>query len=169
MSFRREILSLGTQPGANIRELCRRVQGSAKTFYKWLKRAKTEGNAFLINRSRRPHHSPRRTEAAIENGIVTVRAAHPSWGARKIRRVLSNRGEKVPSASTVHRVLQRHGEINPKESKKHQAWQRFEHEAPNQLWQMDFKGWFRTTDQQICHPLTVLDDHSRYVVCLHVC
>jgi transposase InsO family protein len=169
MSFRKEILHLGAQPGTNIRELCRRFQVSAKTFYKWLKRSKTDGDAGLKNRSRRPRRSPRRTKAVIENGIVTVRVAHPSWGARKIRRVLSNRGEKVPTPSTVHRILQRHGKIDPRESKKHQAWQRFEHEAPNQLWQMDFKGWFRTTDQRICHPLTVLDDHSRYVVCLQAC
>ena len=169
MSFRKEIVSLGAQPGANVRELCRRFQVSAKTFYKWLKRSKTEGEAGLKNRSRRPRRSPQRTKPTIENGIITVRVAHPSWGARKIRRVLSNRGEKVPSPSTVHRILQRHGKIDPTESQKHQAWQRFEHEAPNQLWQMDFKGWFRMTDQRACHPLTVLDDHSRYVVCLRAC
>ena len=169
MSFREEILSLGRQPGANIRELCRRFQVSAKTFYKWLKRMKAEGNAGLSNRSRRPHRSPKRTEAVIENGVVTVRTAHPSWGARKIRRVLSNHGQVVPSPSTVHRILQRHGKIDPAESKKHQVWHRFEHEAPNQLWQMDFKGHFRTMDRQHCHPLTVLDDHSRYVVCLQAC
>jgi len=123
-----------------------------------------------MNQSRRPHQSPTRTEAAVENKILAVRAEHPSWGARKIRRVLVNRHElKIPTPSTVHRILQRNGKIDPVESKKHQAWQRFEHEAANQLWQMDFKGWFRTTDQQPCNPLTVLDDHSRYVVCLQAC
>jgi transposase InsO family protein len=169
MSFRKEILTLGAQPGTNIRELCRRFQVSAKTFYKWLKRSKADGDGGLRNRSRRPHRSPRRTKAVLENGIVTVRVAHPGWGARKIHRIMSNRGEKVPSPSTVHRILQRRGKIDPAESNKHQAWQRFEHEAPNELWQMDFKGWFRTTDQRVCHPLTVLDDHSRYVVCLQGC
>jgi transposase InsO family protein len=169
MSFRKEILNLGTQPGANIRELCRRFQVSAKTFYKWLKRSKSDGEAGLKNRSRRPHQSPQRTAARLENGILEVRHLHPSWGARKIRRVLVDRGEEVPVPSTVHRILQRHGQIDGAESKKHQAWQRFEHEAPNQLWQMDFKGWFKTTDQRQCHPLTILDDHSRYVVCLQAC
>jgi transposase InsO family protein len=141
---------------------------SAKTFYKWLKRSKTETG--LMNRSRRPHRSPTRTETATEEKIITVRGVHPSWGARKIRRVLVNRGEgEFPTPSTIHRILQRHGKIDPAESKKHQAWQRFEHDAPNQLWQMDFKGWFRTTDQRRCNPLTILDDHSRYVVCLQAC
>jgi transposase InsO family protein len=170
MSFRQEILSLASQPGANVREICRRFQVSAKTFYKWLKRSKTEGETGLMNRSRRPHQSATRTEPAVEEKVLGVRAAHPSWGARKIRRVLANRGEsEIPTNSTIHRILQRNGKIDPVEAEKHQAWQRFEHEAPNQLWQMDFKGWFATADQRQCHPLTVLDDHSRYVVCLQAC
>lgn len=170
MSFRQEILSFAAEPGANIREICRRFQVSAKTFYKWLKRSKAEGEAGLKNRSRRPHQSPSRTGTSVEDKILTVRVEHPSWGARKIRRVLVNRGEvELPTNSTIHRILQRNGKVDPAESEKHQAWQRFEHEAPNQLWQMDFKGWFRTTDRRRCNPLTVLDDHSRYVVCLQAC
>src|SRR5262245_29591910 len=170
MSFREEILSLGSQPGTNIRELCRRFQVSAKTFYKWQKRSKAEGQKGLKNRSRRPHRSPARTETDVESRILSVRSAHPSWGARKIRRVLINRGEEeLPTNSTVHRILKRNGIIDPVESKKHQAWQRFEHDTANQLWQMDFKGWFATMDQRRCNPLTILDDHSRYVVCLQAC
>jgi transposase InsO family protein len=170
MSFRQEILSLALQPGANVREICRRFQVSAKTFYKWLRRSRDGGEMSLMNRSRRPHHSPARTGTAVEEKVLTVRAAHPSWGARKIRRILVNRGElEVPTNSTIHRILQRNGKVDPAESEKHHAWQRFEHEAPNQLWQMDFKGWFATADQRRCNPLTVLDDHSRYVVCLQAC
>lgn len=170
MSFREEILNLGIQPGTNVRELCRRFQISPKTFYKWRKRAKAEGETGLINRSRRPHESPMRTKPAVEDQILTARDQYPSWGARKIRRVLVNRGEsEIPTNSTVHRILKRNGKIDANESQKHQAWQRFEHEAPNQLWQMDFKGWFSTGDAQRCNPLTVLDDHSRYVVCLQAC
>ncbi len=170
MSFREEILRLGAQQGVNIRELCKRFKLSAKTFYKWLKRSRTGSETALMNRSRRPHHSPRRTTTEVEGKILGVRGEYPSWGARKIHQILVNRGERqLPAISTVHRILQRNGKIDPAESEKHQAWQRFEHEAPNQLWQMDFKGWFRTDDQQRCNPLTVLDDHSRYVVCLQAC
>lgn len=170
MSFREEILRLGLMPGSNIRELCSRFQISAKTFYKWRKRAQDGGARVLANRSRRPHQSPRKSEARIEHKILEVRDEHPSWGARKIRRILVNQKEvTVPAHSTVHRILQRNGKIDATESKKHQAWLRFEHEAPNQLWQMDFKGWFATNDEQRCNPLTVLDDHSRYVVCLQAC
>ena len=170
VSFRKEILRLGSQPGANIRELCRRFNVSEKTFYKWRSRWKTEGDNGLDNRSRRPHHSPRRTAAVVERRILELRQQQPAWGARKIRRRLTVLGYgDLPVASSVHRILKRHGKIDAAESKRHQAFQRFEHEAPNQLWQMDFKGWFRTGDGSHCHPLTVLDDHSRYVVCLQSC
>lgn len=168
VGFREEILMLGNQSEVNIRELCRRFQVSPKTFYKWRKRF-ADGEEGLANRSRRPHESPTRTEAVVEGKILAVRAAHRSWGARKIRRVLLDKGEpNIPADSTVHRILERNGQIDSN-SEKHQSWQRFEHEAPNQLWQMDFKGWFRTNDQRRCNPLTVLDDHSRYVVCLQAC
>jgi transposase InsO family protein len=67
----------------------------------------------------------------------------------------------------VHAILQRHGLIDPLESAKRQAFVRFEHAQPNDLWQMDFKGHFAMSSGARCHPLTVLDDHSRYSLCLH--
>jgi transposase InsO family protein len=74
----------------------------------------------------------------------------------------------VPAASTITGILRRHGLIDPEESAKHKAWQRFEAEAPNDLWQMDFKGHFEAAAGR-CHPLTVLDDHSRYALGLEAC
>jgi transposase-like protein len=170
VGFRKEIIDLAKQSGVNVRELCRRFKVSAKTVYKWIRRYRDEGEVGLENRSRRPHRSPGRMAAAMESKILSLRQQNRGWGARKIGhrlQVLGNRNVPVPSA--IHRVLQRNGAIDEAESSKHQAWHRFEHEAPNQLWQMDFKGWFRTTDGTPCHPLTVLDDHSRYVVCLEAC
>jgi transposase InsO family protein len=74
----------------------------------------------------------------------------------------------VPAASTITAILHRHGRIDPEESVKHKAWRRFEARAPNDLWQMDFKGHFAAGDGR-CHPLTVLDDHSRYALGLEAC
>ena len=170
VGFRKEIVTLASQPGANIRELCRRFKVSAKTMYKWIGRYRAEGEAGLQNRSRRPHRSPGRMGRVLERKILSMRKKNRGWGARKIGNRLEVLGTaNVPVPSAIHRVLQRNGAIDPAESRKHQAWKRFEHEAPNQLWQMDFKGWFRTNDGMPCHPLTVLDDHSRYVVCLEAC
>jgi transposase InsO family protein len=98
-----------------------------------------------------------------------VRAEQSAWGAVKIRRVLQDEGIAVKAASTVHAILVRHGQIDAEESAKHTAWHRFEHPVPNDLWQMDFKGHFAIRSEQRCHPLTVLDDHSRFVVCLKAC
>src|SRR5215467_14174037 len=147
MGFREEVVKLGMQPGSKVSEVCRRFQISRKTFYKWQKRYQREGAGGLSNQSRRPKKSPKRMEPKVEERILHVRGTYPSWGARKIRQILVRQADvKVPASSTIHRVLQRNGKVDPQESEKHQAWQRFEHENANDLWQMDFKGWFKTGD-----------------------
>jgi transposase InsO family protein len=156
---REEFVRLARQEDANISELCRRFGISRKTGYKWLARDDLE------DRSRRPRGSPSRTPADVEAKVLGVRAKHPAWGSRKIAHVLA-RDEGVEMApSTVNSLLRRHGLIRPEASRAATAWQRFEHEAPNSLWQIDFKGHF-ATDTARCHPLTVLDDHSRFNVVL---
>ncbi|MCH7480666.1 MAG: transposase family protein [Chloroflexi bacterium] len=98
-----------------------------------------------------------------------MRNKHPAWGGRKIHTRLKNLGQNdVPSPSTITAILHRYGCIDPEEGKKHTPFQRFEMERPNQLWQMDFKGYFRIAGQQ-CHPLTILDDHSRFLLGLKAC
>lgn len=170
MSFRKEIVMLAREPNANIREIGRRFKISTKTIYKWLGRFSKDGDEGLQDRSRRPHKSPRRSGQDIESGVLKVRENHPAWGARKIGARLKAAGAiEVPADSTIHEILRRHGMVDPLESAKHKPWKRFEHAAPNQLWQMDFKGWFIVGADTKCHPLTILDDHSRYVVCLEAC
>ena len=94
--------------------------------------------------------------------------AHPAWGARKIVRCLERDGIAAPTASTVHAVLCRHGRIVDTSGLKGPAM-RFEKPRPNQLWQMDFKGRVKLANDAWVHPLTVLDDHSRYALCLQAC
>ena len=167
--LRQEFVMLATAEGANVRALCRRYTISPKTGYKWLARYRRQGRTALTDRSRRPHRSPTRTAPALERAVLAVRAAHPVWGGRKIRAVLLARGHPtLPSPSTMTAILQRHGQIAPEAAPQHTAWQRFEHDAPNRLWQMDFKGHFALL-QGRCHPLTVLDDHSRFAVGLQAC
>jgi transposase InsO family protein len=157
---REEFVRLASQADANVSELCRRFGISRKTGYKWLSRDE------LSDRSRRPHSSPARTSLALEAKVLAIRSEHPAWGGRKIAHVLA-RDEGVHMApSTANTVLRRHGLISPGASQAATAWHRFEHEAPNSLWQIDFKGHF-ATDTVRCHPLTVLDDHSRFNVVLH--
>jgi transposase InsO family protein len=169
MAERGEFVLLFEQAGANRRELCRRFGISPTTGYGLVERYRQEAEAGLADRSRRPHRSPARTSDEMEALILSVRDAHPVWGGRKIRRrLLDLHHEGVPSASTVTAVLHRHQRIDAAASAARQWPQRFEHVAPNALWQMDFKGHF-AIGQGRCHPLTVLDDHSRYALCLQAC
>jgi transposase InsO family protein len=170
MSERKGFIEQAKAEGANISALCREFGISRKTGYKWLKRERTEGVAGLDDRSRRPKNSPEVTEPIMEEHVLAVREEHQRWGGRKIRRVLQNAGnEDIPSASTITAILRRRERINPLESQKHTAFQRFEKEQPNELWQMDFKGYFALAQGGYCHPLTVLDDHSRFLVGLKAC
>jgi transposase InsO family protein len=169
MSLKQEFVLLAIREGANVRELCRRFEISARTGYKWLDRYEGIGAEGLVERSRRPHRSPAQTPQPVEAAVLTVREAHPVWGGRKIRARLLHLGhQQVPSPSTITAILHRHGLIDPAESAKRPHWQRFEHPEPNALWQMDFKGHF-AMDRGRCHPLTVLDDHSRFAVGLESC
>jgi len=167
MSEREEFVRLALQEGANMSELCRRFNISRPTGYKMLARYEAQGRAGLADRSRRPQHTPTRVDAHSEELIVQMRQAHRAWGARTIRaRLLAQGHRQLPERSTVHAVLLRRGLIDPEQSAQHRAFKRFEHDRPNALWQMDFKGHFPLLSQQRCHPLTVLDDHSRFNVCL---
>lgn len=170
MEQRREFVMLFEQDGANRRALCERFGISPETGYALARRYRQEGAAGLADRSRRPKRSPERTPAAMEGLILWVRDAHPSWGGRKIRRRLQDLGHAgVPSASTVTEVLRRYRRLDAAASAVREARQRFERAAPNELWQMDFKGHFLLGRGGRCHPLTVLDDHSRYALGLRAC
>jgi transposase InsO family protein len=164
MDQRREFVRLALVEGANRRELCRRFGISAGTGYKWLQRSDA-GEVGLADRSRRPLTSPKRSAANVEAAVLAIRDAHPAWGARKITACLVGEKIKVPASSTVHAILVRHGRIGPLPGGP-RATLRFEKEAPNLLWQMDFKGWVAMGNGQRLHPLTVVDDHSRFALCL---
>jgi transposase InsO family protein len=167
MELRMEFVTLARQPGANVSALCRGFGISRKTGYKWLSRAVLGGPA-LSDASRRPRHSPRQTPAAMERSVLAVRSAHPCWGGRKIARRLIDLGHLgVPAPSTVTAILRRHG-IALGAGGMAQPFRRFERAGPNELWQMDFKGHVALARGR-CHPLTVLDDCSRFSLCLAAC
>ena len=167
MDRRREFVRLAMQETINRRELCKRFGISPDTGYRWLARH-LAGDTELADRSRRPHSSPWRCTLVIEARVLALRDAHPAWGARKIAWCLEREGTRPPAVSTVHEILHRHGRVKPPVGGA-VADQRFEKEAPNLLWQMDFKGWVRLADEAQCHPLTIVDDHSRFAVCLAAC
>lgn len=169
---RREFVELAMMPDANISALCRRFGISRRCGYKWLGRYRSGDQAALADRSRRPRRSPNRIGVKMRQAVVRLREKHPAWGGRKLRKILENQGHPtggLPAVSTISRILFRQGLIPSEKSRKHRAFIRFEHAEPNDLWQMDFKGHFSLSKGGRCHPLSVIDDHSRYCLCMRAC
>ena len=168
VSQREEFCRLALTSGIGVRGLCRRFGIGPTTAYKWLARYRASGLEGLADRSRRPRVSPSRTPAELEARVVELRQAHPVWGGRKLRRLLEREGLTPPAGSTITEILRRHGLLDGPGAGEARAFVRFEHPEPNDLWQMDFKGHF-ALGRGRCHPLTLLDDHSRYALEIGAC
>lgn len=150
----------GTEP---LSALCREFGISRSTGYVWRRRYEQSRTLTdLGERSRRPHHSPRRTGSGQEQRVVELRE-QTGWGAKKLR-VLLKEEEILLPVRTIHRILERHDLVS--DQVHGPAPGRFQRSAPNELWQMDSKGKYPLLDGE-CHPLSILDDHSRYLVGLH--
>jgi transposase InsO family protein len=145
-----------------FRALCQEFEVSRPTGYVWWRRYREQGLAGIAERSRRPRLSPGQTDGAREQRVVELRQRYPDWGARKLQVLLRQAGVSLP-ASTIHRILLRRGLVRIYD-RHPPALQRFERAAPNELWQMDFKG--STGWDTAVGPLSVLDDHSRYLIAL---
>jgi len=134
MSLRQEFVRLSERKAVSFTELCQRYGISRKTGYKWLGRYRKDGREGLADQSRRPKKSPGQLSEAKEQALVSLRASYPNWGARKIRRLLNNQGEKtLPASSTITAVFHRHGLIDAGSKAAKPNWQRFEREVPNSL------------------------------------
>jgi transposase InsO family protein len=151
-------------------ELCARYGVSRRVGYKWLARYQADGRRGLADRSHVPHHCPHKIESAMAERLITERVAHPHWGARKLLAVLARRHPRVtrwPAASTVADLLARRGLVHKRRARRHALHPgvvRPVTAAPNDLWTADFKGQFRTGDGKYCFPLTLADQHTRYLL-----
>jgi transposase InsO family protein len=152
-----------------ITELCKRYNISRTTGYKWIDRYIHSGPDALLNRSRKPHHSPTKTPDEIENEILNLRSKHPSWGAKKLlwRMEKDHPDWTLPANSTTSLILKRNGCVK----KRRRSMKRFHPGRPmcpimesNDTWTADFKGQFKTRDGIYCYPLTIADQYSRYLL-----
>jgi len=153
----------------SMTELCDQYNLSRKTGYKWVDRFEAEGRAGLVDRSRRPHHSPRATERAIVEQLCEARRRHPTWSARKLIAVLRRHDPDGawPSRSTGCDLLKRHGLVRARRRRDRSrapAAPFLPITRPNEVWTTDFKGEFRTGDGVYCYPLTLRDGFSRAVL-----
>jgi transposase InsO family protein len=153
-------------------ELCDRYGISRKTGYKWLHRHDQEGKRGLNDRSHAPHHCPHRISGDLANLICDARQNHPDWGPGKLLDWLIPRHPEIPqdswpAVSTVADLLARNGLVKkrPRRRKhRHPGVVPPSTNAPNDLWTADFKGQFQTRDGIWCFPLTISDQHSRYLI-----
>lgn len=153
------------QRRASIAALCRAFGISRQTGHKWLRREAAAGTlAALGDRSRRPQHSPTRTDPATTARVLAARDYY-GWGGAKLAPVLAAAGVTV-MPRTIDRIIQREGRTRPDVAAT-AAPTRFERGAPNDLWQMDAKGAYPLTPTGCCHPLSIVDDHSRFAVGLY--
>ena len=172
---RQQLVELVLARRQTLQTLCRRFGVSRKTAYKWLARFRHRGVTGLRDQPRRPHRSPQQLAAHWRKAILDWRRRRPHWGAKKIRQRLRQtfRRRRLPCVRSIQRCLQRAGRVRPR---RHRARKGpflpvpgLTHpRRPNQVWTVDFKGWFRTADGQRQEPLTVRDLFSRYGLCLRL-
>lgn len=170
MFLRKEFVLLAQQQAMPFTKLCERFGIKPKTGYKWLHRWEQSGEEGLQDLPRRPHSSPKKTLADAEDIVLSVKKEHPAWGGRKLRHLIVNENllSHAPAPSTITAIIRRNGVSCDTLDQGRGPWQRFEYEAPNDLWQMDFKGKVDTVGG-CCYPLTVLDDHSRFSIMVKAC
>lgn len=171
ISVRERFVLEALQKRGSFTELCRRFNVARCTGYKWLHRFGCEGRIGLRDRSRRPHHSSGQLALRWRQAIRVLRRRHSSWGPRKLRARLRHLHPRVhlPADRTIGRWLRRMGLTRPE--RRHQRHgpplavpKRKVARMPNDIWTIDFKGWFRTGDGCRVEPLTVRDLKSRFIL-----
>jgi putative transposase len=174
MDQRLEFVMRALHETAAFAELCQEYGISRKTGYKWKERFLQGGIPALQDESRRPQHSPEALPEATVCALVRLKQAHPAWGARKVQALYQrlHGKEQSPSESSVKRILEHAGLVAHRRPRRPsqeagRVQSRLAAAAPNQLWTVDFKGWWHSSDHQRCEPLTVRDAFSRYLLCVY--
>jgi len=160
--------------GEPVAALCREFGISRTTGHKWVRRFKERGYDGLEEESRRPRSTPLATAEDVVMAVLELRRAHPSWGPEKLVVLLRRRfGETAPSKRTVARILKRAQLVRkrrrPRPLSIVERAPQVQAEAPNEVWTVDFKGWWRARNQERCEPLTVRDAFSRFVLAVTLC
>lgn len=154
----------------DVTTLCARFGVSRKTGYKWIARYAAEGPRGLHDRSHVPHTCPHRIDDTTAALLLATRRRHPDWGPVKLVQYLAPRHPERapwPAVSTVADLLSRHGLVPRRRRRRavtHPGSVPIRTTAPNDLWTADFKGQFRTRDGVYCYPLTIADQHTRYLL-----
>lgn len=169
IEFAQEALHTG-----NFTELCKKYEISRPTGYKWIERYKSSGAEAMVNQSKRPKSSPNQLAEDVVCKLIKLKHAHPNWGPKKIHWLYAKKVKttEIPSLSSVRRVLKKAGLCKPKRRRKVTTGERIhtgvKAGSPNQVWTVDFKGWWKGKDGTKVEPLTVRDEYSRKILDVRV-
>ena len=167
MDERIRLIALWNEGKMSVSELGRAFGISRKTVYKWVARYAEHGAAGLEDRTTVAHHHPHATAEALVSALVELRKERPTWGPKKLRARLAELGTSPPAASTIGELLKKHGLIRPRRRRVYpprMPSQLAQTTQPNDTWCVDFKGHFALGDKSRCHPLTITDQVSRYLL-----
>jgi transposase InsO family protein len=150
-------------------ELCTEYGISTKTGYKWKERFFQEGIEGLKEKPRKPHRSPTHLPEEVICELIRIKKTKRNWGTKKIREVYVNNHphERIPARSTVERILKKAGFVESRRRRRKVLSERIRDrivpEKPNELWTVNFKGWWYTREREKCEPLTVRDEFAKYI------
>ena len=166
---RKEFINEFLRNEFSLADLCRRFEISRKCGYKWIQRFQEEGYDGLKDRSRAPHHIPGETSEDMVRKILEVKNFYRKWGPKKIYAFFQNNGdyEDLPSTTTIGKILDKNGLVIPRKTRRRlpSKTDPLSHcTKPNDVWCVDFKGWFKTKEGIKCDPLTVTDAYSRFLL-----
>jgi putative transposase len=170
VKLREEFVKTALRQTMPFSKLCEQYQISRKTGYKWLQRFEDGGNPSLINRSRRPASCSHQLSEDAIIATIALKQAHLDWGPKKIRELVNKKlgQEKALSISSVQRILKKAGLVKKKKTRRTnpggRIQNRIEAKEPNDVWTIDFKGWWFSKDRKKCIPLTVQDQSSRMLL-----
>ena len=174
MNLKREFIFKSFNKEQSFTELCREYGISTKTGYKWKERFLEGGFPALEELSRKPNTNSKEIPEAVSVELIRMKNLHRNWGASKILQIYKNNhpGEYAPVRSTVENLFVRAGFVIPRKRKRNKTTERIQvkvvPDRTNQVWTVDFKGWWYTKRREKCEPLTVRDEFSKYILDIRV-
>ena len=168
MDLKEEFIIRAQKEQQSFSSLCHEYNISRKTGYKWRERFNNDGFTGLKNQTRCPKKSPAKLDESVVCKLIKLKQAHLKWGPKKIH-ALYHRGSTDPiSLSSVKRILKNSGFVVPRKRRKQIPTSRikkqYELNGPNDVWTVDFKGWWYSKDRERCEPLTIRDEYSCYLL-----
>jgi len=174
MEVKYEFVLRAFKSNDNFTAICQKYGISTKTGYKWLKRFEAEGKAGLEDRPPIAKIVRNKTETEIQSRLLRLKRKYLAWGAKKIQTIYRRKypNEYVPCRSTIEELFKMEGYTKKRRRRIVKdpfcMQAKVKPKKPNELWTIDFKGWWWTSKKERCEPLTVRDEYSKYILAIEV-